>query len=637
MSRYQAVRGTFDLLPEQLPTWNRLEQAARELAERFGYSEIRTPLFEEAELFTRGMGVLAGIVERELWTFHDKFGKKLALRADMTTGVVRAYQQHGLGEQSGALVKLYYLAPVFLLGKDSESGSRQSHQFGVEALGTDSPAIDAEVIALASSFCNDVGLDGHVVELNSLGGAKCRPAYEDNLRDYFNSHAGELCPTCKRKYKTHPTWVLSCEEPGCVRLSQVAPTIYGILSPECRSHFNCVKEYLEDMEIPFELNPRVIRDLEYYNRTIFQIRCGDKVVGFGGRYDGLVEVLGGKPTPAIGFAISLETVLDLLSQKEDGLDEPEPPTVFLEPEGAEATKVMVPILQKLRRLGVRAEMSYGNGRGAQPARKRAARVVVTLAEANAFRGHAMVEDRDEGSNEKVLASRLSDRLASYLGVEDEAEDRSGGRRKLTRKSRRRGQDDRDRDRDRGRRKERTQEQPRKSEPSRAEAVETDTQEREEGRSRKRRRRRRGEEAPVAPERPRDAEKTREPKRSRDAGRSRDSERTREPARSRGSERASERVSERASEGDGEKAFIPALFLGGEPEAAPRKTSGSERPRKQKDAPPPVPEMTSSGLNWSIAPVGLSRSSSEDQEGGTGKAKRERRTRASRKKSEDENS
>ncbi|MBI3926672.1 MAG: histidine--tRNA ligase, partial [Armatimonadetes bacterium] len=426
MSSFQAVRGTYDLLPGDTSYWHQLESQAHELAQLYGYREIRTPMFEEAELFTRGLGVMAGIVERELWTFHDKFGKKLALRADMTASVVRAYRQHKLGEKKG-VSKLYYLAPVFLLGKESQQGSRQAYQFGAEALGSSSPALDAELIALASEFCNRIGLTDHAIELNTLGSEKCRPEYEERLRDFFSGRAGDLCATCKRKFKAHPLWVLGCEEPGCIAMAQLSPTIYGVLDPETRTHFTALKSFLKELEIPVQLNPRVLKDVEYYDSTVFRVTHHDRNLGFGGRYDGLVEELGGRPTPAIGFALSLDAVMECLREQEDALPPPEAPQVVLAPEGPEATRVMVPVLHRLLRLGIRAEMSYENSRLPDEVS-----VAITLTEADAYRGHAVIDDRDSGKSQRVLASRLGERLLDYLGLEERADSLRTVRKRLTR-------------------------------------------------------------------------------------------------------------------------------------------------------------------------------------------------------------
>lgn len=619
MARYRAVRGTFDLLPKQLSTWVKVENTARELAHRFGFREIRTPLFEQAELYTRGMGVMSGLIEKELWTFQDKFGQKLALRADMTSGVVRAYQENKLYE-AGLPQKMFYLAPVFLLGKEGEERSRQSHQFGFEALGSDSPALDAEVIALAASFCDAVGIEDYTIRLNSLGGADCRPVYQQKLRDYFGSNIEQLCPTCKRKYKAHPDWVLSCEEDGCKALSQVAPTIYGMLSNGAKQHFSALREYLEEMDLPVELDPRVVRDSEYYNRTVFEIRSGNRSLGFGGRYDGLVEKLGGKSTPAVGFAISLEAVMDALSEGNTEEYRAPSPLVYFQPEGPESSKLLVPLMNALRQKGVSAELDYrNNGRHAAPAPQGCSFVVV-LDESNAFRGHAMLKDLSSDKEEKVPVGRLRSRVLHLAGVSgsDNASgrgpDREGslsGRKKLKRGAKRREEEVEERD----------------------ERRDEDADSRRERRSRKLRRHRGTDETPAAAEpkeraaakenqetadhkergeRP-DKEKERDsdtPPRARDKDRDKD----REQAREKRSPRP-ERQRNDFQEGDG-KAIVPAFNLGGIGKMpVAHKVEGSiskgKSPESAKPADPvPAaktskgPSVTSGGafsLNWSILP------------------------------------
>ena len=436
MARYQAVRGTFDVLPDQVSAWQHAEQTARDLAHRFGFREIRTPMFELAELYTRGMGVMSGLIEKELWTFQDKFGAKLALRTDVTAGVVRAFQEHKLFESQLPL-KVFYVAPVFLLGQEGEEGSRQSHQFGFEAIGSDSPALDAEVISLASSFCEKVGLEGHSIHLNSLGGQDCRPAYESKLKEYFGANSDQLCSTCKRKYKTHPDWVLSCESEGCKGLSQVAPTIYGMLSNGAKSHFAQLREYLEDMELPVELDPRVVRDSEYYNRTVFEIRCQGKSIGFGGRCDSLVEKLGGKNTPAVGFALSLETIVEILKDQKTEL-ESSAPVVFFQPEGPESAKLLVPLLNTLRQRGVAAELDYRSGGRRPQAAPKGCQFAVILDESNAFRGNAIIRDLDSNKDEKVPVQRLKNRIIHVAGVgtDTETDGAQSGRKRLRRGRRR---------------------------------------------------------------------------------------------------------------------------------------------------------------------------------------------------------
>jgi histidyl-tRNA synthetase len=593
------------------------------------------------------MGVMAGLVEKELWTFQDKFGQKLALRADMTTGVIRAYQENKLFE-AGLPQKMFYLAPVFLLGKEGEERSRQSHQFGFEALGSDSPALDAEVIALAASFCDAVGIEGYTIRLNSLGGSDCRPVYQQKLRDYFGANAEQLCPTCKRKHKTHPDWVLSCEEASCKQLSQVAPTIYGMLSNGAKQHFAALREYLEEMELPVELDPRVVRDSEYYNRTVFEIRVGDRSLGFGGRYDGLVEKLGGKSTPAVGFAISLEAVLDVLAETDDEVKIPGP-VVYFQPEGPESSKLLVPMMNALRQRGVAAELDYRNGGRASAHAPQGCSYTVILDESNAFRGQAILKDLNNDKEEKVSVGRLRSRVLHLAGLAStEAGERDGslsGRKKLKRGVKRRedeGEERESRDDESDGRQRRTRKLRRNrgtedgaAEPrERGEARETrePAEPRERGdRSRNRsdrdRERERGErdrertekDAEAAtPARPRDRDRERDnqdkdgdrerPAASRDKG-ERDRSREKKPARGGRLGRDQD-----FNEGDG-KAIVPAFNLGGLVNKPAPKVEGSISKGRSPEpvaapvkAPEPIkkaPARAASGgafsLNWSILP------------------------------------
>ncbi len=607
MARYRAVRGTFDLLPKQMPAWVSVENTARELAHRFGFREIRTPLFEHAELFTRGMGVMSGLIEKELWTFQDKFGQKLALRADMTTGVIRAFQENKLYE-AGLPQKIFYLAPVFLLGKEGEERSRQSHQFGFEALGSDNAALDAEVIALAAAFCEGLGLEGYSIRLNSLGGSECRPLYQQKLRDYFGTHAEQLCPTCKRKYKSHPDWVLSCEEEGCKRLSQVAPTIYGMLSNGAKQHFAALREYLEEMELPVELDPRVVRDSEYYNRTVFEIRHGDHSLGFGGRYDGLVEKLGGKSTPAVGFGFSMEAVIDALADKEGDFKLPSP-VVFFQPEGPESSKLLVPMMNALRQRGISAELDYRNGGRASNSAPEGCSYIVFLDESNAFRGHAVLKDLDHDKEEKVPVGRLRARVLHLAGVVGEATERDSGagRKRLKRGVKRREDEvvDRDERREDEGDTRAGRERRRKLRRGRGEETETrDKVENKEG-SETREPRERGRERDKEQE-PRSKEREQERDKAPERGRDRNSERAdrdRDKDRERHRERKNRGRDGEESEGDG-KALVPAFNLGGGPSLSVAKPSRPVAESAAKSAARAAAATTtppSFSLNWSILP------------------------------------
>lgn len=623
---FQAVRGTSDLLPAQLSAYRQLEQKAIQLAEKYGFQEIRTPLFEKADLFVRGLGVMASLVERELWTFNDKHGQKLALRADMTPCVVRAYHQHRMNKESG-LTKLCYVGPVFLLGKEGNEPSRQAHQFGVEVLGNDSPALDTELLVMALEFCEAIGLTGVKLEINSLGCEKCRPAYHDALREFFASRQNELCQNCKRKYRNHPTWTLSCPEPGCEALANLAPTILGLLCQDCKTHFNALKHLLQELELQVSFNQRVVKELEYYNSTVFRLSVNGRTVGMGGRYDGLVQQLGGTDTPAAGFAMYLDELVALLPSAEASQDDLD--FIFL-PEGPESTKALLPVALKLRKAGARVEVIYQTN-GDLPE----ARWHIKLAEINALRGQVEIIDQDNRQQEKCSAERLLARLQHMFGQgqrDNDGEGR-GARRRLNRL---RGKDrDRDRDRDRDVQR-RPQDEAQPAGPSEGTEDADEVNEGDgEGRRRKRRRRRRGEgddnaaEPQVAQEREERQDQPEErqerparhgrgrEERNRD-DRNRDDrpreERPRDdrPREDRGREdrgreergrdhdRSERHVPAPRPEPQPTKAFIPSLSLGGvklAPPPAPAKAAPAPKGEESKKAKVAAPAL--GNLNWSI--------------------------------------
>lgn len=406
---FYTVRGTSDILPSDLKHWRRIERRAAAMAELYGYEEIRTPLFEKADLFIKGLGPMSGLVERDLWVFHDKHGQKLALRPEMTAPVVRALLQHKL-LADGHPTKLYYNAPVFLLGKESGEPSRQSHQFGLEISGIDHPAADAELLCFAYDLCYGLGFneDEISLELNTLGCTKCRPAFQDALRDFCTTRQGELCGNCKRKCRNHPTWVLSCPEAGCVSLANVAPTMLGYLCQDCKGHFNQLKLVIKELELNVNFNPRVVRDNEYYSKTAFRVVVHDRVVACGGRYDKLFADLGGVETPAVGVAFSVDELAGILPVMDTGNDELE---VALWGDGEESIRLQVALSQKLRRRGIRAEYTF-NSRRPNPG----ARLQVSLNETEIYRGRAEIYDADRQTSEKVSPDKLLDRLEQLLGL-----------------------------------------------------------------------------------------------------------------------------------------------------------------------------------------------------------------------------
>jgi len=308
---FRSIKGVKDILPEEVARWQAIEAAARRLASLYGYQEIRMPIFEVTELFARSIGASTDIVEKEMYTFQDRDGTSLTLRPEGTAGAVRSYIEHNLAASPTAQ-KLYYLGPMFRHERPQAGRLRQFHQFGVELLGTVNPCADVEVIALLWAFLTELGLPGLTLEMNSLGNATDRPAYKAILLDYLKQREDRLCENCRRRMGTNPLRVLDCKTPACRAATEDAPTMLEHLSAESRQQLEEVLNGLRALTIPFTLNPRLVRGLDYYTLTAFEVTARDlgaqNAVGAGGRYDGLVEALGGPPTPSVGFAVGLERI-----------------------------------------------------------------------------------------------------------------------------------------------------------------------------------------------------------------------------------------------------------------------------------------------------------------------------------------
>jgi len=317
--RYKAPRGTQDVVPQDSWRWQRLETAFREVCRRYAYQEIRTPLFEETELFARGVGEGTELVHKQMYTFGDQGGRSLTLRAEGTAPVVRAYLEHNLGAVGGTQ-KLYYICPIFRYERPQAGRYRQHHQLGVEAIGSPGPEIDAEVIALFHDFLGEIKLEGAVAHLSSIGCPQCRPALSEALREFFAPHIGEMCEFCQARYESNPLRILDCKVPEDVELRTGAPSALDHLCEACRDHFAGVRAALDALGIPHQVDPTIVRGLDYYSRTAFEVvhpglGAKDVLMG-GGRYDGLAEMLGGPPTPGIGFGSGVERLLLVLQQQE---------------------------------------------------------------------------------------------------------------------------------------------------------------------------------------------------------------------------------------------------------------------------------------------------------------------------------
>ena len=310
-----AIKGTLDVLPKESYKIQYVESAVREIAENFGFYEMRTPVFEHTELFQRSVGETTDVVQKEMYTFADKGGRSITLRPEGTAGAARAFLENGLFNEA-LPQKIYYLTSCYRYEKPQAGRLREFHQFGVEAFGAGSPAQDAEIIALANEVFNYLGVKNLTLEINSIGCPACRAAYQKALKAYFENYKSDLCDTCNGRLDRNPMRILDCKSPVCSKIAADAPKILDYLCDDCRAHFDAVQQYLNAMQIDFTVNPEIVRGLDYYTRTVFEfvsneIGAQGTVCG-GGRYDGLLEELGGKPMPACGFGMGLERLLLLM-------------------------------------------------------------------------------------------------------------------------------------------------------------------------------------------------------------------------------------------------------------------------------------------------------------------------------------
>jgi len=357
-------KGTQDILPEDISKWYYIEGMIKEILSKYGYKEIRTPFFEYTELFVRGIGESTDIVTKEMFTFPDRKGRSLTLRPEGTAPVVRAYLEDSMGRTS-KVIKLFYLGPMFRCEKPQAGRFRQFNQFGIEIIGTKSPAADAEVIITVLAIYKKLGLKNLEILINSVGCKKCRVDYVQKLKKYLTNKKDFLCSECKERYTKNPLRVLDCKKDSCKKIIESAPVITENLCQECKSHFAQVKSCLDDQKIIFRENPRLVRGLDYYTKTAFEIISGglgaQNAIGGGGRYDDLVEELGGKPTPAVGFAAGIERMIITIDQQKIEWPAEKRLDVFVAKIDKKNNDTAFRLLQKIRNTGFSADMDYSEG------------------------------------------------------------------------------------------------------------------------------------------------------------------------------------------------------------------------------------------------------------------------------------
>ena len=356
-----APRGTKDILPEQVENWLWLENKIRELCKVYGYEEIRTPTFEHTELFQRGIGEGTDVVDKEMYTFTDRGDRSITLRPENTASVVRAYLQNKLYANAG-LVKLFYIGSMFRYDRPQAGRLREFHQFGVEALGEKNPAVDAEIILLAWDFLKSLGLNDLKLKINTVGCPACRPVYRKKLTEYFTENVDELCGDCRRRLEKNPLRILDCKIDGGKEIMEDAPKIETCLCDECREHFNAVKKFLTAAGVDFEIDARLVRGLDYYTKTAFEIQYtplgAQSAVAGGGRYDGLIKEIGGDDTPAVGFAAGLERILLALELQKLLPEQNKKIAAFVVASGAAAELYAFKLLTDLRRKNISAAMDF---------------------------------------------------------------------------------------------------------------------------------------------------------------------------------------------------------------------------------------------------------------------------------------
>src|SRR5713226_2068286 len=421
--KIQAIKGFADILPGDVERWQFVEQKARAVFALYNFSEIRIPIVEKTELFSRSLGDTTDIVEKEMYTFADQDakGSLLTLRPEGTAGVVRAYVEAEL-YQTEPVRRLFYFGPMFRRERPQKGRLRQFYQIGAEALGRGDPYVDAEILLLLSDFFSAVSLDGVTLELNSLGCVQCRPRYRKDLLDFLREREKKLCPNCQRRMERNPLRVLDCKEESCIEATRDAPSILDYLCQDCKEHFDTVQQLLRGSGLDYQLNARMVRGLDYYCRTTFEWtsnRLGSQnAVAAGGRYDGLVEDLGGPPTPGVGFALGMERLVLLLGMKET--PKASRPHLYVAWVGKAARGWAFPVIHRLRQRGISVEME-GDEKSLKSQMRRAdklgARVVLIMGDDELKSGKAILRHMEtneqvevglQGIEEALLAKKAGD-------------------------------------------------------------------------------------------------------------------------------------------------------------------------------------------------------------------------------------
>jgi len=397
--KYNALKGVHDILPPDIHIWQKVEDAAKDIFSVYGFQELRAPIIESTDIFVRSIGETTDIVEKEMYTFSDKADRRITLRPEGTAPVVRSYVENHMYNLPSPQ-KFFYSGPMFRYERPQAGRFRQFYQIGAEAFGVSDPKIDAEILSMLKLFFERIGLKDLNFQINSIGCDKCRPGYKKALIDFFSDRLEGLCPDCKRRYEINPLRILDCKVDACVKLKEGAPHVTDSLCGECQIHFDAFQDFLKSLDVPFVINPNMVRGLDYYTRTTFEVTCehlgSQNAVAAGGRYDKLVQEFGGPPTPAIGFAAGMERLTTLL--KSSSVDVVPSPKAFIAILGTEAERESLIISNRLREKGVWAEIGY-SGNSLKSQLRRADRLSTE---------YVLIIGEDEIKSGKVKWKRLSD-------------------------------------------------------------------------------------------------------------------------------------------------------------------------------------------------------------------------------------
>ncbi|MEA4870739.1 MAG: histidine--tRNA ligase [Christensenella sp.] len=419
MAAYKAPKGTRDVLPEQSYQWQFLEARIREIVKKYGFLEARTPVIEHTELFLRGVGETTDIVQKEMYTFLDKGERSITLKPEGTAGVVRMFVENSLFAETQP-TKMYYLYnPVFRYERPQAGRLREHHQFGVEFFGSSKPSADAECICVATELLGSLGCDGLTVRLNSIGCPKCRPQYHEALKGYLREHYDELCDTCKVRMEQNPLRVLDCKVESCQKIANNAPIIGDYLCDECRDHQSTLLTLLNGMGLNYLIDPRLVRGLDYYTKTVFEITSesigSQSAVCGGGRYDGLVEEIGGPHTPGVGFGLGMERLLLVLENTGMVIEKPVRYDLYIASMGQEAEMRAFLLANELRKAGVRVEIDH-MGRSVKAQLKYAdkvgARYVLVLGQDELEKGEAKLKRMSDGT--ETITALNADQIQKFI-------------------------------------------------------------------------------------------------------------------------------------------------------------------------------------------------------------------------------